>query len=202
LNPEGFPEQTIVQTLPTTWIMTPGQTFNYQNICWKYLGSYSSFLPSGPTILVNYSGNYFSSLVSPLIYGSCETCLGGGGTPTQVSCITYNDSIYQTNLPDSCGGYTRTRNQIVVTLRDNISGIPVNAISPVSVTFEITRSDCLGNTSEYLTVVIPQGQSQGYGLFDSSNCEDCQVTAVPETVTKTLSGVYTITPSSITECPT
>ena len=198
LNPEGFPEQTIVQTLPTTWIMSVGQTFSYQNICWKYVGSYTSLLPSGPTILINYSGNYFSSLVSPLIYGSCETCVGGGGTPTQVGCVTYTDELFQAGRPDSCGGYDRETNRVTVSLTSN--GVPIQATSPITVTFTITRSDCLGFVTEYLTVIIPQGQTQGQGIYDSTNCEICQITAVPNTVTKTVDGIYTITPSSITLC--
>jgi len=198
LNPEGFPEQTIVQTLPTTWIMTVGQTFSYQNICWKYVGSYTSLLPSGPTILINYSGNYFSSLVSPLIYGGCETCVGGGGTPTQVACVTYTDELFQAARPDSCGGYDRETNRVTVSLTSN--GVPIQATSPITVTFTITRSDCLGFVTEYLTVIIPQGQTQGQGIYDSTTCEICQITAVPNTVTKTVDGIYTITPSSITLC--
>ncbi len=198
LNPEGFPEQTIVQTLPTTWIMNVGQTFSYQNICWKYVGSYTSLLPSGPTILINYSGNYFSSLVSPLIYGGCETCVGGGGTPTQVACVTYTDELFQAARPDSCGGYDRETNRVTVSLTSN--GVPIQATSPITVTFTITRSDCLGFVTEYLTVIIPQGQTQGQGIYDSTTCEICQITAVPNTVTKTVDGIYTITPSSITLC--
>jgi hypothetical protein len=198
LNPEGFPEQTIVQTLPTTWIMTVGQTFSYQNICWRYVGSYTSLLPSGPTILINYSGNYFSSLVSPLIYGSCETCVGGGGTPTQVACVTYTDELFQSGRPDSCGGYDRETSRVTVSLTSN--GVPIQATSPITVNFTITRSDCLGFATEYLTVIIPQGQTQGQGIYDSTNCEICPTTAVPNTVTKTVDGIYTITPSSITLC--
>jgi hypothetical protein len=198
LNPEGFPEQTIVQTLPTTWIMTVGQTFSYQNICWRYVGSYTSLLPSGPTILINYSGNYFSSLVSPLIYGSCETCVGGGGTPTQVACVTYTDELFQAGRPDSCGGYDRETSRVTVSLTSN--GVPIQATSPITVNFTITRSDCLGFATEYLTVIIPQGQTQGQGIYDSTNCEICPTTAVPNTVTKTVDGIYTITPSSITLC--
>lgn len=198
LNPEGFPEQIIVQTLPTTWIMTVGQTFSYQNICWRYVGSYTSLLPSGPTILINYSGNYFSSLVSPLIYGSCETCVGGGGTPTQVACVTYTDELFQAGRPDSCGGYDRETSRVTVSLTSN--GVPIQATSPITVNFTITRSDCLGFATEYLTVIIPQGQTQGQGIYDSTNCEICPTTAVPNTVTKTVDGIYTITPSSITLC--
>jgi hypothetical protein len=169
LNPEGFPQQTIVQTLPTSWIITPGQTFNYQNICWNFVGVFNSQIPTGPTILTNYSGNFFSSLSSPLIYGNCDACLGGGGTPTQVGCVTYDENIFQTNLPDSCGGYTRVRNQVVATLQNTSNGIPVVATSPVTITFEIERNDCLGISIETLTISIPQGQSTGVGYYDSTN---------------------------------
>jgi hypothetical protein len=200
LNPEGFPQQTIVQTLPTSWIITPGQTFNYQNICWNFVGVFNSQIPTGPTILTNYSGNFFSSLSSPLIYGNCDACLGGGGTPTQVGCVTYDENIFQTNLPDSCGGYTRVANQVVATLQNTSNGIPVVATSPVTITFEIERNDCLGISIETLTISIPQGQSTGVGYYDSTNCEECQATAVNETVTKSLVQILSITPSSITQC--
>jgi hypothetical protein len=200
LNGEGFPQQTIVQTLPTTWTMTPGQSFNFQNICWNFVGVFPSQIPTGPTILTNYSGNYFSSVSSTLIYGSCEACLGGGSTPTQVGCIDYTESIFQTNLPDSCGGYTRARNQVIVSLLNTSNGVAFIATSPVTVVFEIQRNDCLGTSTETLSIVIPQGQSTGVGYYDSTNCEECQVTSVNETVTKSLVQILTITPSSITEC--
>jgi hypothetical protein len=126
--------------------------------------------------------------------------LGGGSTPTQVGCIDYTESIFQTNLPDSCGGYTRARNQVIVSLLNTSNGVAFIATSPVTVVFEIQRNDCLGTSTETLSIVIPQGQSTGVGYYDSTNCEECQVTSVNETVTKSLVQILTITPSSITEC--
>ena len=68
------------------------------------------------------------------------------------------------------------------------------------VTFNVERNDCLGTQNETLNVTVPQGQVQGQSLLDVINCESCPATSLPETVTKTVTGIQSITPSSITEC--
>jgi hypothetical protein len=87
-----------------------------------------------------------------------------------------------------------------VQLRNNVTNALTPATSNVVVTFNLVRQDCLGSQNETLVVTIPQGQSQAQGIYDTTNCEACPATTLPETVTKTIVGIQTITPSSITEC--
>ena len=123
----------------------------------------------------------------------------GGGLPVNL-CVTYDVLPWTQNLPDSCGGYTRGQNRVVAQLRNSTTFQLTAAPSNVVVTFDLERSDCLGNQTETLIVTIPQGQVQGQTIFDATNCESCPSTSLPETVTKTITGLVSITPSSITEC--
>jgi len=210
-NQFGVPANVIIQTQPVSFNILSGQSFEYQGTCWNYLGSFSGYYPEYNTIIVNYSGNYFSNTITPTIYGSCESCIAlsthsvsatPGLTPTPTNlqlCVTYTDNSYLSNLPDGCGGYSRKQNQITVTLRNN--GIPYNASSTVTVTFEMEVEYCSGNGVENLVVTIPTGQSQGTKIYDSVNCERCQNSGFePFTSFKSVLRIKSITPSTITEC--
>lgn len=203
LNAQGGAQTTIVQTSPVGFAITPGQTFrdNASN-CWTYVGSFTNYYPEYVTILVNFSGNYFN--LTPTVYANCLQCqtapINQGLTPAENTCFTYEVQQWTQNLPDSCGGYTRGQQRVVVQLRNDVTNALVPATSNVVVVFNITRQDCLGSQSETLTVTIPQGQSQGQAIFDATNCEACPATSIPETVTKSVTGVQSITPSSINQC--
>jgi hypothetical protein len=208
-NQFGVPANVIIQTQPTGFSIFSGQSFNYQGTCWNYVGSFTSYSPEYNTIITNYTGNYFNT-PNPTVYGSCESCIalstpnvtsspGLTPTPSPVSlCISYVDNNYLNNLPDSCGGYTRTQNQVVITLLNN--GTPYPAPSTVTVTFDLEITDCLGNSTADFSVTIPAGQTTGSRVYDSSNCENCPYTSLPDTVTKSILGISSITPSTITEC--
>ena len=208
LNPQGGNQTTIVQTSPVGFGINVGQSFkdNAGN-CWSYLGSFTSYSPEFITILVNFSGNYFNFI--PTVYSNCLTCQTapinqgltpqGGGEPVSL-CITYDILPWTQNLPDSCGGYTREQNRVIVQLRNSVTNALVAATNNVVVTFDVQRNDCLGTQNETLTVTVPQGLVQGQTIFDSTTCESCPATTLPETVTKTITGIQSITPSSITEC--
>ena len=208
LNPQGGNQTTIVQTSPVGFGINIGQSFkdNAGN-CWSYLGSFTSYSPEFVTILVNFSGNYFN--FTPTVYANCLACQTapinqgltpqGGGEPVSL-CITYDILPWTQNLPDSCGGYTRGQNRVIVQLRNSVTNALVAATNNVVVTFNVERNDCLGTQNETLNVTVPQGQVQGQSLLDVINCESCPATSLPETVTKTVTGIQSITPSSITEC--
>jgi hypothetical protein len=208
LNPQGGNQTTIVQTSPVGFGINIGQSFkdNAGN-CWSYLGSFTSYSPEFITILVNFSGNYFNFI--PTVYSNCLTCQTapidqgltpqGGGEPVSL-CITYDILPWTQNLPDSCGGYTREQSRVIVQLRNSVTNALVAATNNVVVTFDVQRNDCLGTQNETLTVTVPQGLVQGQTIFDSTTCESCPATTLPETVTKTITGIQSITPSSITEC--
>jgi hypothetical protein len=208
LNPQGGNQTTIVQTSPVGFGINIGQSFkdNAGN-CWSYLGSFTSYSPEFITILVNFSGNYFNFI--PTVYSNCLTCQTapidqgltpqGGGEPVSL-CITYDILPWTQNLPDSCGGYTREQNRVIVQLRNSVTNALVAATNNVVITFDVQRNDCLGTQNETLTVTVPQGLVQGQTIFDTTTCESCPATTLPETVTKTITGIQSITPSSITEC--
>jgi hypothetical protein len=88
-----------------------------------------------------------------------------------------------------------------VQLRNDVTNALTPATSNITVTFNVERQDCLGTQNETLLVSIPQGQSQGQGIIDATNCEACPATTLPETVTKSVTGILSISPSSITQCP-
>jgi len=206
LNPQGGNQTTIVQTSPVGFVINPGQSFrDTAGNCWNYVGSFTNYYPEYITILVNFSGNYFT--INPTVYANCLQCqtapVNQGLTPSEggVSlCVTYDVLPWTQNLPDSCGGYTRAQERVVVQLRNNVTNALTPATSNVVATFNLVRQDCLGSQNETLVVTIPQGQSQAQGIYDATNCEACPATTLPETVTKTIVGIQTITPSSITEC--
>ena len=207
LNPQGGNQTTIVQTSPVGFVITPGQTFkDIAGNCWSYVGSFNNYYPEYITILVNFSGNYFTN--TPTVFANCLQCQTApinqgltpqGGEPAAL-CVTYNVSSWTQNLPDSCGGYTRNQNRVVVQVRNPLTNAITAAVNNVVVTFNLERNDCLGTQSETLTVTVLQGQTQGQAIFDATTCEACPATSLPETVTKTIVGIQTITPSSITEC--
>jgi hypothetical protein len=208
-NQFGVPANVIIQTQSTNFNIFSGQSFNYQGTCWNYVGSFTNYTPEYNTIITNYNGNYFN-INNPTIYGSCESCLAlstptpsstPGVTPTSspsILCISYDDTNYLNNLPDGCGGYTRTQNQVTITLLNN--GVPYSAPSTVTVTFDMEIIDCLGNSTADFIVTIPAGQTFGSRIYDSTNCEPCPATSLDDIVTKSILSVSSITPSTITEC--
>ena len=208
-NQFGVPANVIIQTQSTNFNIFSGQSFNYQGTCWNYVGSFTNYTPEYNTIITNYNGNYFN-INNPTIYGSCESCLAlstptpsstPGVTPTSspaILCISYDDTNYLNNLPDGCGGYTRTQNQVTITLLNN--GVPYSAPSTVTVTFDMEITDCLGNSTVDFIVTIPAGQTSGSRIYDSTNCEPCPFTSLDDIVTKSILSVSSITPSTITEC--
>jgi hypothetical protein len=208
LNNQGGNQTTIIQTQPVGFNISIGQSFkDTTGACWTYVGSFTSYSPEYITISINFLGNYFN--FTPTVYSNCLSCQTapinqglspeGGGLPVNL-CVTYDVLPWTQNLPDSCGGYTRGQNRVVAQLRNSTTFQLTAAPSNVVVTFDLERSDCLGNQTETLTVTIPQGQVQGQTIFDATNCESCPSTSLPETVTKTITGLVSITPSSITEC--
>jgi len=208
LNNQGGNQTTIIQTQPVGFNISIGQSFkDNTGACWTYVGSFTNYSPEYITISINFSGNYFNFI--PTVYSNCLSCQTapinqglspeGGGLPVNL-CVTYDVLPWTQNLPDSCGGYTRGQNRVVAQLRNSTTFQLTAAPSNVVVTFDLERSDCLGNQTETLTVTIPQGQVQGQTIFDATNCESCPSTSLPETVTKTITGLVSITPSSITEC--
>jgi hypothetical protein len=204
LNAQGANQTTIVQTSPVGFAITAGQSFrDNSGNCWSYVGSFTNYYPEYITILVNYSGNYFN--LTPTVYANCLQCqtapVNQGLTPAESVCITYTVQQWTQNLPDSCGGYTRAQERVLVQLRNDVTNALTPATSNILVTFNVERQDCLGTQNETLIVSIPQGQSQGQGIIDATNCESCPATTLPETVTKTVTGILSISPSSINQCP-
>jgi hypothetical protein len=198
LNGFDYPQTTVLQTSFVEFAITNGGSFqDVEGNCWNYVGQYQSYYPVGNTNIVNYNGNYFNGLTT-VVYQDCASCAASDTGTIQTACITWDDVNFNNNLPDQCGGYTRTENKITVTLLSN--GIPVAATQTVKVVFEIERVDCLGNTTEDLTVFIQQGQTSGSKTYISSTCEFCQATSLPSTVSKSVLSIKSITPSTITEC--
>ena len=216
LNAFNYPQSTIVQTQPSNFAISVGQTFQTTNgDCWTYIGQFSNYNPTGPTNLTNYSGNFFN-LNKPTVYSDCVSCQanpvvvitqtpnvtktpGLTPTPSPVSlCITTSESVYRSNLPDQCGGYTRQENQVTVTLRNG--GVPYPAPTTVTVTIELDVSDCLGNSTANLVITIPQGQTSASGIYNSTTCDICPYSSLPDTVVTLVNSVISITPSTISEC--
>jgi hypothetical protein len=208
LNPQGGNQTTIIQTQPVGFNINVGQTFkDNTGACWSYVGAFTNYSPEYITISINFLGNYFN--FTPVVYSNCLNCQTApvnqglttlGGEPSVSLCVTYDVLPWTQNLPDSCGGYTRGQNRVIAQLRNSTTNALVQATNNVVVTFDVERTDCLGTQNETLTVTIPQGQVQGQSLIDATNCESCPTTNLPETVTKIVTGIQNITPSSITEC--
>ncbi len=197
LNDNGDPDAVFAQSVPVNFPISVGQTFkDSEGQCWKYLGSFTSFFPTGTSNFVTYSTNYFN--ITPVVYANCELCIGG--QPTPVNCIKYDEEIFRTGRPDGCGGYTAEESRVTVTLYDSTGNIIVNAPTNITVVFDIQVNDCLGTTTETLTVTIPQGLSSGFGVYNSFNNEICPVTSLCDTVTKSVQGITSITPSTVNEC--
>jgi hypothetical protein len=208
LNPQGGNQTTIIQTQPVGFNINVGQTFkDNTGACWSYVGAFTNYSPEYVTMSINFLGNYFN--FTPTVYSNCLNCQTApvnqglttlGGEPSVSLCVTYDVLPWTQNLPDSCGGYTRGQNRVIAQLRNSTTNALVQATNNVVVTFDVERTDCLGTQNETLTVTIPQGQVQGQSLIDATNCESCPATNLPETVTKIVTGIQNITPSSITEC--
>jgi hypothetical protein len=216
LNQSNYPQSTIMQTQPTNFAIMTGQTFQTVNgECWTYVGQFLNYYPAGQTILTYFTGNYFN-LNKPTIYANCVDCLANpvvlitqtpgvtktpGLTPTPsplALCVTLSESIFRTGLPDQCGGYTRQDNQVTVTLRNG--GTPYPAPTNVTVTIELSTSDCLGNGTTNLVISIPQGQTSASKTYTVTTCDICPSTNLNDTVTSIVDGIISITPSTITEC--
>jgi len=192
------PQSTVIQSAFVGFAITANSTFkDAEGNCWKYVGKFTSYYPEGITNIINYSGNYFAGL-STVVYQDCASCNTTTPGDTQVACISYTDENFGSNLPDQCGGYSGTSNKITVFLTQN--NIPVAAVQNIQVKFEMERTDCLGNDTEILTVTIPQGQTSGSKTYISATCEFCQVTSLPNTVSRSILLIDSITPSTITEC--
>jgi hypothetical protein len=198
LNGFGYPQTTVLQSSFVEFALTAGGSFqDSEGNCWTYIGQYQSYYPVGNTNIVNYNGNYFNGLAT-VVYQDCESCAASNTGTIQTACITWDDVNFNNNLPDQCGGYTRTENKITVTLLSN--GIPVVATQTVKVVFELETFDCLGNSITELTVFIQQGQTTGSKTYNSTTCDICPFTSLPDTVSTSVLRVKSITPSTITEC--
>jgi hypothetical protein len=197
LNSSGNPSAVISQTVPVNFAINVGQSFkDPEDQCWKYLGAFTSYYPQGNTNYVTYNTNYFN--ITPVVYGSCELCTGG--QPTPVNCVRYTDELYRTGRPDGCGTYDADQNIVVVTLYDAAGTSVVNATTNITVVFDILVQSCLSPATETLTVTIPQGQSSGNATYESFNREYCPATSLCTNVFKTVQGITSITPSTVTEC--
>ena len=73
----------VVQTQPSS-VNIPNTTF-YNNgdlSCWTYINQYVGFVPLNPSFnILNYSGNYFTS-VGSVTYKECKDCLSAQTTTT------------------------------------------------------------------------------------------------------------------------
>jgi hypothetical protein len=197
LNDFNNPSAVIAQTVPVNFTISVGQTFkDSEGQCWKYLGSFTSYYPSGVTNFVTYSSNYFN--LSPVVYGSCELCVGGQPTPD--NCVKYSEEIFRIGRPDGCGTYDAVETRITATLFDSTGSVVVVATTNVTVVFDLLESDCLGNSLISLPVVIPQGQSSGSFVYTSTTKEICPFTSLCDDVTRNIQGITNITPSTVTEC--
>jgi hypothetical protein len=197
LNSSGNPSAVISQTVPVNFAINVGQSFkDSEDQCWKYLGAFTSYYPQGNTNYVTYNTNYFN--ITPVIYGSCELCIGG--QPTPVNCIRFTDEIFRVGKPDGCGTYDREESLVTVTLFDQAGTSVVAATTNITVVMDIAVQDCLGQSTEVLTISIPQGQSSGTGVYNSYNKEICPVTSLCSDVLKSIQGISSITPSTVTEC--
>jgi hypothetical protein len=197
LNDYGNPATVLAQTVPVTFAISVGQTFkDTEGECWKYLGSFTSYYPSGITNFVTYSTNYFN--FSPVVYANCELCVGG--QPTPVNCVKYDVELFRVGRPDGCGTYDAEESRVTVTLYDSTGSVVVNATTNVTVVFDLLEVDCLGNSTISLPVVIPQGQSSGSAVYTSTTKEICPFTSLCDNVTRSIQGITSITPSTVTEC--
>jgi hypothetical protein len=197
LNDFNNPSAVIAQTVPVNFTISVDQTFkDSEGQCWKYLGSFTSYYPSGVTNFVTYSSNYFN--LTPVVYGSCELCVGGQPTPD--NCVKYSEEIFRVGRPDGCGTYDAVETRITATLFDSTGSVVVVATTNVTVVFDLLESDCLGNSLISLPVVIPQGQSSGSFVYTSTTKEICPFTSLCDDVTRSIQGITNITPSTVTEC--
>jgi len=197
LNVNGDPSAVIAQSVPVNFLINVGQTFkDSENQCWKYVGQFTSFYPTGSSNFVTYSTNYFN--INPVVYSSCELCVNG--QPTPVNCVKFTDQIFRTGRPDECGTYDAQESRIVVTLYDSTGSVIVNATTNITVTFTLDVNDCLGVSTETVNVIIPQGLSSGNVVYTSFNRVICPFTALCDTLTKSVQGISSITPSTVTAC--
>lgn len=197
LNDFNNPAAVIAQTVPVNFAISVGQTFkDPEGQCWKYLGDFTSYYPSGVTNFVTYSSNYFN--ITPVVYSNCELCVGG--QPTPVNCVKYDVELFRVGRPDGCGTYDAEESRVTATLYDSTGSVVVNATTNITVVFDLLESNCLGNSSISLPVVIPQGQSSGSAVYTSTTKEICPLTSLCDNLTRSVQGISSISPSTVTEC--
>lgn len=166
--------------------------------CWKYLGQFvSSYVPPINVVPTLWSGNYFSS-IGTTIYSTCSECQTG--IPTTTSQITISNDGITVGLPDFCGGYSRNETTLRVT---NFDESNVQSVTSVEIVVEISLevSDCVDTRYETIFITLPVGLSTVTYNFVSLNLEDCPITGVCSQITRTVSSVVSITPSTVTKSP-
>ena len=116
-------------------------------------------------------------------------------------CISWSESS-EYGLADGCGGNQRTMVTLTVQLKDN-NGNSINATEIITVSFDATYSNELGNTATTITAQISNGSSSGVGYYSpqtyeigpfSNQCTPESTTRDNDTptITGSNSGTYTV----------
>jgi hypothetical protein len=88
----------VIQTLPLSFTISVNSVFKDSNgNCWSYVGVFESNYIALPNVnVVDFNGNYFTGISSPIIFSNCTTC-------TQSPCTRPNNLV-QNILLDGISG--------------------------------------------------------------------------------------------------
>ena len=75
------PNRMVVQTLPVSGVSI-GQAFSSSGTCWTYVTSVQNYVPPGGFLVINATGNYFTSVSS--ITSNCAACLAPPPSPSPI----------------------------------------------------------------------------------------------------------------------
>ena len=186
----------IIQTQMISGVNTVGSSFKDVNgTCWKYVGRFNTnYIAPINVVPSTFEGNYFTT-IGETIYDNCDLCNTNAVVPEGSSVSISNDGQVS-GLPDACGGYGATKTIYRVNYFDSNSE-PLTTETDITITLEIAYSDCLGNSTETIDVVISAGESTNTVDIITYDIEVCPYDLVCTPVSRSLIGISQILPSSI-----
>jgi hypothetical protein len=186
----------IIQTQMISGVNTVGSSFKDVNgTCWKYVGRFNTnYIAPINVVPSTFEGNYFTT-IGETIYDNCDLCNTNAVVPEGSSVSISNDGQVS-GLPDACGGYGATKTIYRVNYFDSNSE-PLTTETDITITLEIAYSDCLGNSTETIDVVISAGESTNTVDIITYDIEVCPYYLVCTPVSRSLIGISQILPSSI-----
>jgi len=192
-------ENQVIQTIQVPGVIQIGSTFkDVSGNCWRYVGNFpANYIPPINVVATTYEGNYFLGRQETL-YDNCDGCVNGTPGTGEYIKIVQQGSVG--GLADGCGGYGASKQYLNIEVVDSV-GQPVVATSNITVTIELSYSDCLSTSSPTVTfdVTILTGESSKLAEFIDVDYQPCPFDLRCTPVYKGYIGIYQIFPSTITQ---